>query len=100
MCSIEQTHSMNRHDQKIIDRPHVLTGIRHHENIRLKNRRGAKGDVAGSLGNRNANLGFEPLPVSVYQADQRNGRLAYMGSQQCEIVESGFWFRVENLVTT
>src|ERR1700730_17486859 len=69
-----------RHNQRILCKPLVLSGIRHDKNIWLENRRGAKSNVAGGFGDGDTDLRFEPLPVSVYQANECDGRLAYVGS--------------------
>src|SRR4029079_10307346 len=69
-----------RHDQGILCKPLVLSGIRHDKNIWLENRRGAKGNVPGGFGDGDTDLRFEPLTVSVNEANQCNRRLAYIGS--------------------
>src|SRR4029077_7481190 len=69
-----------RHDQGILCKPLVLSGIRHDENIWLENLRGAKGKVAGGFVQGDTDLRFEPLTVSVNEANQCHRRLAYIGS--------------------
>ena len=59
-------------DQRVVGKPVTPGGIRHDEQARLENGVGAKGDVTGCFRRVDADFRFEPLPVRIDQADERN----------------------------
>jgi len=99
-CASVEADFRIRNNQRVFCEPFVGTGVRHDKHFGLQNRRGTKGNVARGFGKGNTDLRFEPLPVSVYKADERDRSLAYEGSQECEIVEPCFWLRIENFIAT
>src|ERR1051326_3761140 len=76
----------------------ILGGIPHYKQIRLLNGMMAKGNVTRSLVNIQTDLRFEPLPVTIYQADERDGSFASVRGQCSQIVEGLFRRRIQNVV--
>ena len=68
---------------------HALAGgVRHDEKLPVQDGVAAKGNVARSLGDADADLGFEPLPFFVHERDQGDGRLAYAGGEFRQVIKN------------
>ena len=85
-------------DQRAVGKPVILGGVRHDEQVRLENGMGAKGDVAGCFGRVDADFRFEPLPVCIDQADERNRYVADLCRESGQVVERVFGIGIQDLV--
>ena len=84
--------------QRIVGKPRVQGGVRYDKQIRLLDRVGAKGDVAGSLRYIQADSRLEPLPLFVHQGDQGNRGFANAGSQLGQFVKQFLGHSVKHFV--
>ena len=62
----------------------IEVGVLDHQDVVLENGVSTKGDVPAGFRGLQAELRFEPLPVSVDQADRGNRHVADLGRQWCQ----------------
>ncbi len=87
------------YNQWVVCKPGIFGCIFHDQDIRLKEGVAAKRLVAGRFVRIEALAGFEPLPISINQGNQSNGRIEQRPRHDGDSVESLLNTRVEYLVT-
>src|SRR3989454_5483867 len=84
--------------QRVGGEPFVGQCVSNDKQVRLQDGMGAKRDVPGRFLDRQTDLGLEPLPLPVDEADQRDRSAANVCGQPGQIVKVFFGSGVKNLV--
>ena len=83
--------------KRVARKPGISGGIRHHHHALTHNRMPAETIRPAGLGRTKPVARFEPLPVSIDQAHQRDGCIKAVGSKPGDDIEIGLGRRVEHI---
>ena len=85
-------------DERVVGEARVGPGVGDEHQVRLQDRVGAEGDVAGRLAHVQSDDALEPLAALVNERDGGDGDAADLGRQQRDVVEGQFRGRVQDII--